>query len=446
MSKLSISSQKLKTRLTRLLLQFRDDLEFKEVIANTGWQVFEKVLRLGSALLSGILVARYLQPEQYGTYNYALAFTSFFIAVSNLGANQIFVKDLITSPEHNKEIVSTAFTLRIVSGIFFFAIASGTSLVLIKDSTVQLLVIIFSLQMILKASEAIEFFFQSRMEYKYITCSKSLSSIVSVTLIVAAVTSERSIFILAMASVLECLVSLLLTLKFYKNKHQTISFSFVSFTRLKKVLSDSWPLIFSGFAITVYMRIDQIMISRMSGSVELGLYSAVVQLTEAFYLLPIAFIQASFPKLIKLKEKNEQEFYTSLQDLYNKVSLMGYVSILFVSLFPQKILSSLYGETYLEAAPVLSLSIWSVIFVTLGVARSSFIIAMNFPKFHLKTVVMASVINVVLNFFLISEYGAFGAALSTVISYWFATHGACFFFQPLRKTGNMITKSLLFIR
>ncbi len=413
---------------------------------NTGWQIFEKVFRLCLALLSGILLARYLQPEQYGVYNYALAFISFFAAVSNLGSNQIVVKDLVQEPEQHPEIVSTAIALRLFSGIALSALASGISFIFIEDKTVQILVIIFSFQMIFRSSEAIEFFFHSRMEFRWIACARNLAAGIATFLLVLAIVKDQSIFVLAAISSIEFLVSLLFLSAIYTKQNQFFRFAHISLSRLRSILKDSWPLIFSGIAITVYMRVDQLMISSMSGNAELGLYSAVVRLTEAFCLIPIAFIQSTFPKLIRLQEQNEQGFYSALQSLYNRVSLMGYASVLFVSLFSKELLGILYGDTYVKATPILSLLVWSVMFMTLGVARGSFMITMNLTGLYLKTVAIASILNVILNYMLIPGYGAFGAAAATVVSYWFAVHGACFFFRPLRRTGHMLTKSLTLVR
>ena len=390
-------------------------------------------------------MARYLQPEQYGVYNYALAFVSFFAAVSNLGTNQIVVKDLVQEPEHRQEIVSTAIALRLFSGIFLSILASGIAIAFIADKTVQILVIIFSLQMIFRSSEAIEFFFQSRMEFKWIAFARNLAAGVATVLLVLAIINDQSIFILAVISSVEFLASLCFLSAIYIKQNHFFRLAHISLSRLKSILRDSWPLIFSGIAITVYMRVDQLMISNMSGNAELGLYSAVVRLTEAFCLIPLAVIQSTFPRLIRLKEEDEQGFYSALQSLYNKISLMGYASVLFVVLFSKELLGILYGDTYVKAAPIFSLLIWSVMFMTLGVARGSFMVAMNLTGLYLKTVAIASIINIILNYILIPEYGAFGAAAATVASYWFAVHGACFFFRPLYRTGNMLTKSLVFI-
>ena len=418
--------------------------EPKSIIVSTAWQIVEKAFRLSSALTSGVLIARYLQPEQYGVYNYALAFVSFFVAVSRLGTNQIFVRDLVKKPDLCQEIVSSAFSLRLLSGLLFYVLAVGTSFAFTSDAFVRALIVIFSLQIIFRASEAIEFAFESKLEYKYITLSRSIASIFSSILIVVLIVNENSILLLAIASSSEYLVSLFIIAAAYALQKQSFEFR-ISLKRTKSVLSDSWPLILSGIAITVYMRIDQVMINDIAGSKELGLYSAAVQLTEVFYLFPIAFIRASFPAAIRLKGENEDLFHKSLQSLYNKVSIMSYACIVFVSMFSHRIVNILYGAAYDNATPIVNLLVWSVLFVTLGVARSTLMISMNWTFIHLNTVAIASVVNVLLNFLLIPVHGAFGAAIATVFSFWIATHGSCFLFKPLHRTGIMIMKSFVLL-
>jgi Na+-driven multidrug efflux pump len=56
------------------------------------------------------------------------------------------------------------------------------------------------------------------------------------------------------------------------------------------------------------------------------------------------------------------------------------------------------------------------VFVFLGVARSSYLINEGFTSFDLLATATDATLNVVLNLFLIPEYGAHGAVVSTVIS------------------------------
>jgi O-antigen/teichoic acid export membrane protein len=69
---------------------------------------------------------------------------------------------------------------------------------------------------------------------------------------------------------------------------------------------------------------------------------------------------------------------------------------------------------------------------------------MNWTRIYFVTVFLGCILNIGLNYLLIPEYGGMGAVAASLISYWFAAHGACFLFRPLFRTGVMLTKAILY--
>ena len=49
-------------------------------------------------LFVGVWIARYMGPEQFGIYNYALVFVAMFSALSNLGLDGIVVRNIVRDP------------------------------------------------------------------------------------------------------------------------------------------------------------------------------------------------------------------------------------------------------------------------------------------------------------------------------------------------------------
>ena len=66
-----------------------------DTFKNIFWLFGDKILRLGVGLIVGAVVARYLGPELFGKWNYAIAFISLVSALSTLGLDQIIVKHLL---------------------------------------------------------------------------------------------------------------------------------------------------------------------------------------------------------------------------------------------------------------------------------------------------------------------------------------------------------------
>ena len=65
---------------------------------NASWLAAGHMLRWVAALFGGIVVARYLGPEQYGAYRFAAATVTVCIPLWTLGLTSILSKELIDHP------------------------------------------------------------------------------------------------------------------------------------------------------------------------------------------------------------------------------------------------------------------------------------------------------------------------------------------------------------
>ena len=209
-------------------------------------------------------------------------------------------------------------------------------------------------------------------------------------------------------------------------------------------MRDSWPLIFSNLAIVIYMRLDQVMLGNMRGDTEVGIYSVVVLIAEAAYLVPMIVMPSLLPDIVAAREKSEELFYERLDHLYRLMAFLAYVIALPLALVSGWLVPFLFGSAYASGGPVLAVLALAGIFTFMGVARTAFLVTMNWSKTHLAAVSTSCTLNIVLNLALIPRYGALGAAVASAIAYWFAGHGFCLFYKPLHHTGAMITNALLY--
>ena len=56
----------------------------------------------------------------------------------------------------------------------------------------------------------------------------------------------------------------------------------ITYEELRRLASTGWPLIIAGLSVSVYMRVDQIMLGQMLGDTDVGVFSAAVRISEAF--------------------------------------------------------------------------------------------------------------------------------------------------------------------
>jgi len=128
------------------------------------------------------------------------------------------------------------------------------------------------------------------------------------------------------------------------------------------------------------------------------------------------------------------------------MAFLAYAVAIPVTFIAGWVVKLLFGAAYLRAGAMLAVLIWAGMFTNLGVARSTFLMTMNWTKVHFITVFLGCIINVVLNLLLIPRYGGMGAVIASCVAYWFAAHGSCFVYKPLFKTGSMLTKAMLYPR
>lgn len=80
-----------------------------------------------------------------------------------------------------------------------------------------------------------------------------------------------------------------------------------------EMLTDSWPLILAGVMVTIYMKIDQVMLGNMASIEAVGNYSAAVRFSEIWYFIPMAVCSSVFPAILRAKQRSKSEYYTRLQ-------------------------------------------------------------------------------------------------------------------------------------
>src|SRR5512139_3333034 len=102
----------------------------QNVVSNTGWQFTDNILRMGVGLFVGIWLARYLGPQKFGIFSYAIAFVALFSPLASLGLDDIVVRNLVRDAALRDETLGTAFVLKLAGGAVSFIAATGSILVL----------------------------------------------------------------------------------------------------------------------------------------------------------------------------------------------------------------------------------------------------------------------------------------------------------------------------
>jgi O-antigen/teichoic acid export membrane protein len=417
----------------------------QKAIGNTGWLFVDNILRMGVGLLVSVWITRYLGPEQFGLLNFTTAFVMLFSSIALLGLDFIVVRNVVSNPSCRDEVLGTAFVLKLFGGI----IASGLTLAAIvlfrpADHLTHVLVGITTIGTLFQAFGTIDFWFQSQVKSKYSAYARVTSYLIICCVKMTLILFHAPLVAFAWAGLADIILgSLGLVVAYRVNGHQIRAWRSTR-TMALTLLKDSWPLMFTDIVILIYMRVDKIMIGELAGNTELGIYAVAALIAEALYFIPAAVTSSIFPSILDAKVISEELFYARLQQFYNLMALFGYAVALPVTFLAGSMVPLLFGVSYVKAAAMLVGLVWAGLFINLTMARNYYLTAMNWTRLHFITDFLGCVLNVSLNFYLIPRYGGMGAVIASCISYWFVVHGTCFIFAPLRRTGVMLTKALIF--
>lgn len=419
--------------------------ELRKIIGNIGWLFGDRILRMGAGLVVGAWVARYLQPQQFGLFNYAGAYVALFTIISSLGLDQIVVRDIVRDPDCKDETMGTALALRIFGGIATVAITTVTVFAFNRDSYLTtVLATVMAVATIFNAFNTIELWFQAQVKSKYTVIAKNTAFFLATLLRVVLIQIQAPLMAFAWAMVVESILGAIGLAIAYKAKGQKFLEWRVSWKRAAVLIKESWPLILSGFAIMVYVRIDQIMLGQLVGEKAVGLYSVAARISEIWYFIASAIVGSVTPSIVKAREESQTLYYKKLQKLFNMMSVITFGLAIVMVFLSKPLIVLLFGQEYAPASSMLAIYIWSAVFGFFGWAKSIWIIAEGYTTYALITTCCGAVMNIGLNFWLIPMYEGNGAAIATVVSYAFTDYVLCFIYPPARQLAWIMTKALTF--
>ena len=422
-----------------------DPEAFQKYFKNTGWLMLGKIL----SLIVGIFIAKFLGPHDFGDLSFAVAFTAIIAAVGTLGLDSFIIREILHQPAKRDEVMGTAFWMRI--GVSIFLVPASVLIYLFfrsladqQGAELTLVITFCASALFFKAFNIIDSYFQSQVRSKFVVQVQNICLIISSLIKISFVLLKLPLVHFAFALVLDGLMLSIGLVIIYHRENLQIKAWVFNTARAKSLLSQSWPLILSAVMVTLYMQIDILMLKYFAGSTEAGIYSAAARISEAWYFIPVAIVTSVFPAIIHARKTDIARYQKRLQNLYDLLVAISLPVALIVSLGADTFIRLVYGEQFDGAGVMLSIHIWSGIFVFLGSASGQYLLAEGFTMISFYRTAIGAIANILLNLWLIPMYGGLGASAATLIAYFIATF-SILLYSKTRQQGLMVLKSLFLI-
>jgi PST family polysaccharide transporter len=222
------------------------------------------------------------------------------------------------------------------------------------------------------------------------------------------------ISVVILAYILSALVGLgFAYLLFLKEAKLKISFNL---SLIKYYLFNGLPLVLFGLLGYVFFTTDKIILAHLRSIEEVGYYSLASRILNVLFVVPSLFNTALYPYLArKVSEK-----HTLLRSLFSMIvtgsMIAGLISAGLIFLFSPILIPLFFGAEYLMSISILQSFAWIAIFVFPTIFLDYFLISNNKQWLDFSITILPAILNVVLNFIFIPQFGAFGAVYASTIS------------------------------
>lgn len=394
----------------------------KRIVSNIAWMFTERVIVTLAVLASNIYVVRSLGVSRFGELSYLLAILGLVVVAADFGLRRVLLVSFGRSA--SGALVSATLLLKTVVAVL---LGAACYVAYLQSGEAGFLAMV--LFCVFAPLEVYAFVMQAELR-------NDLLAKIRTGLALAGAGARVWLCLEGMGSVNILLItyvvqSVLLSLAAWawtaSDDKRTWHVSFRHFSRVwrlsKIVYSKSIYFFFSMLIIQAHYRVDQIMISKIAGSDELGIYSAAYKLVEQLLMIP-AIISAVLLPQMALNRKNRELTKNRLSMIYGTTMLASIGVAVPLMLMADPLIRLAFGAEFSAAGGVLFYLMLGVPFLFLANMSGLYFTVFGQERQAFIRNVAGLAVNVALNLFMIPRYGAIGAALSTVVSYFMVAVGA----------------------
>lgn len=365
-------------------------------------------------LVAVAIIARYLGVERFGDYGFVLAVCNIFQVMTDMGANQVFIREVARKPENVQEyfsanllimsVLGTIVFLLIIASIYFFP--SSRNLLLPSAISAIAVILLFFSQLFSAVFQAFE-----KMHFE--TFMRSTGYSIYLIFVIFAVKLDMGIIgiftALLAQNIFACITGYTFTRKyFFKPKFV------LKRTRVLEVLREGWAIGLTFVLRKISYRIDILFLKAFSSRADLGLFNGIYRINLQLQFIPRNVTNALFPVFSRLSKDTK---FLDVQSRTVKFLLMVCIPILSILVvFPEEVISLILGNAFVKAAPLMRILTLSLGLQFFSILFIKTLYAQNRQRIATLCVAMCLASNILGDILLIPKWGYMGAGIATLIA------------------------------
>lgn len=416
----------------------------EKIARNLFWAMFGKIVTLLGSLFVGIIIARYLGPEQYGLMNYVISYVALFQVFALFGLDNIEIRETAGNHDRFHTILGTAFGLKLIFAVITMVAIIATSFFLEEDSNTTILVSIYSLSVILNSFTVFRNYFTAIVQNEYIAKSEITRTLLGAAIKILLLLQHAPLMWFIIAYTFDWFLLGSGYYFSYKKAIGSISEWKFDWNYARFLIRESFPLLLTSAAVIIYQRIDQVMIGQMIDKESVGFFSVASRIVEILIYVPMILVQTITPVLVQKRKESESAYKTKAQLFMNVTVWSTFVVAIFASCIAHWAILLLFGSTYLPSVPVLQIMAFKTVSVAISTTAGHMLIVEGLQRYAIIRDTFGCIVCVSLNYILLRQYGIIAAAFVAIASNLAAGYLADAFIPAYRHLFVAQTKAIAF--
>ena len=408
-----------------LIIENAKELFKNSVFKNFSWMFVTRLINIIGSFVVSIIAARNWGTEAYGEYNYAIAFVAILSPLYFWGIESYAIKEFAQNKDDIDITFGTIFYslgfLSVVVTAIIFLISSIGEISYNKKIYIWITLIPNLLNSLFTA----RYYLEGIKKVKLLSLFQIWLQLLLLFAKVIVLIYNTTVLAFVIVCSSESFLQLILYYVALRAEKCYIPRAF-SKDKLYSIFKVCAPLFLSSFTVSIYMRIDQLMVGSALGDSALGKYSVAVKLSEIWYIIPATIYTAFLPVLSNDMYSDRKKFWKKLQNFADVLGIVSYFAVVLLIVLGTRIILIAYGEDYYEAGSIIKIYVLGGIAVGIGYTLSAYVNINEYSMFSLIDTLIGCVLNVLLNFLLIPRLGIFGAAIATVVTCYSGAFFMCF--------------------
>ena len=237
------------------------------------------------------------------------------------------------------------------------------------------------------------------------------------------------------------LMNLISLVVFFLLNYKDFSLKIFNKKAAKELFKIGLPLVPTFLIYWVFHSMDRIMINKMIGSSELGIYSVGSKVSSISQLIYSAFAGGwGYFSFSTMKDEKQVKL---ISNTFEYLGIISFIAFIISKPFISSVFNFFFTGDYIRGQEVFSYLFLSPLILMLFQTIGSQVIIIK--KSYLSTLILSvgAVINIILNYYLIKYFGIKGAAFSTLMSY--ITSAFLMGYTCLRKQLLIVNKRFYII-